>query len=345
MDDSPADDLSVAKRTSMTTREEFKEMRRVRKSERGAILAATVLALPALLALAAVGIDTGRIAFTATEVQNVADAAATAGAENLLKGGTASTARSQAQTVGAQNAVNGSGATVSAAQIEVGQYNYTTNTFVNGANPPSAVRATPSVTVSNLFAGILRSSFANTTVTKTATAGFSGGGEAAATLPLALGACNFPAVSSCSQTSGCLPSLTQVPSTGDNTGWTDFFDYSSSANSPVDYMPSACGGKKTPPVVKVGDNIGLKNGQATNKPLGAVKDCVDKGINKFLIPIVSCGGNFNQTGTVTGFATIIVDSVVASGNPKGLNLHAIFEEVQGTPGGGAYGTGEMRLLN
>jgi Flp pilus assembly protein TadG len=320
-------------------------MRQARKSERGAILVATVLALPALLALAAVGIDTGRIAFTATEVQNVADAAATAGAQNLLEGGSATTARSQAQTVAAQNAVNGSGATVLPAQIDVGQYNYTTNTFVNGANPPSAVRATPSVTVSNLFAGILGSSFANTTVTKTATAGFSGLGQAAASLPLAIGACNFPALSSCFQTSGCLPSLTQVPSTTDNTGFTSFFDGSTSGPSIAAYLPSACGGTKTPPVVKVGDSINLNNGQSNGQALTGVQDCVQKGINKFLVPIVSCGGNFNQAGTVTGFATIIVDSVVSQGNPKGLNLHAIFEEVQGTPGGGAYGTGEMRLLS
>jgi Flp pilus assembly protein TadG len=320
-------------------------MRRARKSERGAILAATVLALPALLALVAVGIDTGRIAFTATEVQNVADAAATAGAQNLLEGGTASTARSQAQTVGAQNAVNGSGATVLPAQIEVGQYNYTTHTFVNGAAPPSAVRATPSVTVRNLFAGILGSSFVNTTVTKTATAGFSGLGQAGATLPLALGDCHFPELSSCFQTSGCLPSLSQVPSTTDNTGWTSFFDGATSQGNITAYLPSACGGTKTPPAVKVGDSISLNNGQGNGQALKGVQDCVEKGINKFLVPIVSCGGNFNQAGTVTGFATIIVDSVVSQGNPKGLNLHAIFEEVQGTPGGGAYGTGEMRLLS
>ena len=320
-------------------------MRQTRKSERGAILVATVLALPALLALAAVGIDTGRIAFTATEVQNVADAAATAGAQNLLKGGTATTARSQAQTVGAQNAVNGSGATVLPAQIEVGQYNYTTHAFVNGAAPPSAVRATPSVTVSNLFAGILGSSFANTTVTKTATAGFSGLGQAAATLPLAIGDCNFPALSSCFQTAGCLPSLTQVPSTTDNTGFTSFFDGATSGPAIAAYLPSACGGTKTPPVVKVGDSINLANGQSNGQALKGVQDCVQKGFTTFLVPIVKCSGNFNQSSTVTGFATIIVDSVVATGNPKGVNLHAIFQDVQGTPGGGAYGTGEMRLLS
>jgi Flp pilus assembly protein TadG len=321
-------------------------MRRARKSERGAILAATVLALPALLALVAVGIDTGRIAFTATEVQNVADAAATAGAQALLEGGTASTARSQAQTVGAQNAVDGSGATIQPAEIEVGQYNYQTNTFINGATPSSAVRATPSATVQNLFVGILGPGFANTTVTKTATAGFTGLGEAAATLPLALGDCHFPELSSCFQTPNCLPSLSQVPSTTDNTGWTSFLDGSTNQQTIADYLPSACGGTKTPPVIKVGDSINLNNGQGNGQALKGVEDCVEKkGITKFLVPIVSCGGNFNQSGTVTGFATIIVESVESQASPKGITLHAIFEEVQGTPGGGAYGSGEMRLLS
>jgi Flp pilus assembly protein TadG len=321
-------------------------MRRARKSERGAILVATVLALPALFALAAVGVDTGRIAFTATEVQNVADAAATAGAQALLEGGTASTARAHAQTVAGQNAVDGSGATIQPAEIEVGQYNYQTNTFVNGATPPSAVRATPTATVQNLFVGILGSSFANTTVTKTATAGFTGLGEAAATLPLALGDCHFPELSSCFQDASCLPKLTQVPSTDDNTGWTSFLEGPASGNNITDYMPSACGGTQTPPVVRVGDSINLNNGQGNGQALKGVEDCVEKqGITKFLVPIVSCGGNFNQSGTVTGFATIIVDSVESQASPKGLTLHVIFEEVQGTPGGGAYGTGEMRLLS
>jgi Flp pilus assembly protein TadG len=322
-------------------------MRRARRKERGFALTAFALLSLALFAFAAVGVDTGRLALTANEVQAEADIAATAGAQALLDGGTADTARSHAQTVVQQNAVNGSGATIQPAQIEVGQYNYQSKTFINGATPSSAVRATPSTTVQNLFVGILGSSFANTTVTKTATAGFTGLGEAAATLPLALGDCHFPELSSCFQDASCLPRLSQVPSTTDNTGWTSFFDGSSSGNSIADYMPSACGGKNTPPVVKVGDAISLNNGESSGKPLKAVEDCVEKkGITKFLVPIVGCDGNFNQSGIVTGFATVIVESVQAPPeSPKGLTLHAIFEEVQGTPGGGAYGTGEMRLLN
>jgi hypothetical protein len=79
--------------------------------------------------------------------------------------------------------------------------------------------------------------------------------------------------------------------------------------------------------------------------LDGLKDCVNQGINKFTVPIVSCSGNFNQSSTVTGFATIIVDSVNNTGNPKGLNLHAIYEDVVGPPGGGNYGTYTVRLFS
>jgi hypothetical protein len=299
----------------------------------------------ALLALAAVGVDSGRIALTANEVQTVADIAATAGAKALLDGGNASTAINHAQTVVQQNMVDGSGATIQTAQLEVGQYDPQTRTFTAGANPPSAVRATPSTTVQNLFTGIFGSSYANSTVTKTATAGFTGLGQGAPTLPLALGDCDFPALSSCFGSSSCLPRLSQVPSTTDNTGWTSFFDGSTSENTITAYLPSACGGSKTPPVINVGAPINLNNGQGTGKALNGVENCVKKGFNQFLIPIVSCSGNFNQSATVTGFATIIVDSVVSSGNQKGLNIHAIFQETAGPPGGGAYGMGMMRLYN
>ncbi len=89
---------------------------------------------------------------------------------------------------GAQRRPDGSGAEPASpeppprsatADIQVGQYNPQTNTFTNGATPPDAVRATPSTTVQNLFVGIFGASFLNSTVTKTATAGFSGLGQAA----------------------------------------------------------------------------------------------------------------------------------------------------------------------
>jgi Flp pilus assembly protein TadG len=306
--------------------------RRTRNGERGFALAAFALSMTALCALAAVAIDLGRIAHTANEVQNVADIAATAGATNLMKGGTAATARGDAQAVVAQNAVAGSTASIQTADLQVGQYDPTTNAFTNGATPPNAVRATPSATVQNLFAGIFGASFMNTTISKTATAGFIGLGQAAATLPLAIGVCNFQNLESCFASSDCLPKFTQAPNGSDNTGWI----------KTGTYLPTGCGGSGT--TVSVGDSLNLSNGQ-TNQ-LKDIQSCFDSGTTEYVVPIVdgACDSHYNHSRTVVGFATVVVTAVKSTGNPKGITLGAIFKQVSGTPGGGAYGTGSMRLF-
>ncbi len=315
-----------------------------KKNQRGAALTAFILTSAALFAMAAVGIDSGRLAFIANEVQTIADSAATAGARALLDGGTSAAARGQAQTVAAQNRVNGAAGVIQTGQLEVGSYDPTTRAFANGAVPANAVRATPATTVNNVFAGIFGPSFASTTVTKTAMAAFTGVGGGQPTLPLVLGDCHFPSLSSCFDDPSCLPSLTQVPNTTNNSGWTSFFDGSASNTTVGQYMPSACGGTTAPPAVRVGDSISLNNGQITSV-LRDVEECVNRGINQFVIPIVACNSNFNQSAPVTGFATVIVDRVNSQGSPKGLDLHAVFEEIVGPPGGGNYGTYTVRLMS
>ncbi len=316
---------------------------RKRKRQRGAVMSAFVIGSVALLALTAVGIDIGRLTMVATEVQTAADAAATAGARALLGGATAAIARSQAQSVVGQNRVGGATAVIQTSQLQVGTYNQA-GAFVNGGTPATAVRATPAVSVRNLFGGIFGPSFANTTVTKTATAAAFGLGGGRPTLPLVLGDCHFPALTSCFQTPGCLPSMTQVPNTSNNSGWTAFFDGSASSTNVNQYMPSECGGTVTAPVIKVGDVISLNNGQLTGT-LKNVDDCVKRNINTFMVPIVSCNSNFNQSGTVLGFATIVVTRVEAFGSPKGVDLQSIFKEAAGEPGGGNFGTYTIRLMS
>jgi hypothetical protein len=313
------------------------------RKQRGSTLAAFVVVSAALFAFTAVGVDTGRVAAVATEVQTVADSAASAGARALLAGATTTTARTQAQSVVGQNRVNGATAVIQAAQLQTGSYNAQTGAFVSGGLPAIAMRATPSVTVRNFFAGIMGGGFANTTVTKTATAASVGVGQGQPTLPLVLGDCHFPSIASCFNTPNCLPRLTQVPNTTNNTGWTSFFDGASSAPNISKYMPAACGGTATPPNITVGASINLNNGQITSV-LSKVDECVKKGINTFLIPIVACGGNFNQSSTVTGFATITVTQVLVHGSPKGLDLGAIFQAIAGPPGGGNFGTYTIRIL-
>jgi Flp pilus assembly protein TadG len=315
-------------------------------------MVAFAISMGALFGLAAVAIDIGRLAMVANETQNVADIAATAGAVNLLNSGTATTARADAQSVVAQNRLAGAAAAIATGDIQVGQYNAQTNTFTNGVNPPDAVKATKSTTVQNLFVGFFGSSFLNSSVTRTATAGFTGPGQARPTLPLVIGDCDFGALSQCTLDPTCLPKLTQAPATTNNTGW---------IKDDNPYYPPACqknGG--TPPTVSVGDDLVLQGGQKTPN-LRQVDDCVnatavDTVVNgvpgkyaEFLVPVVSCNkSNFNQDGIVVGFATIVVKvgDVDTSGGGKGVTVQAIYKEVDGAPGGGVpFGSGHMRLYN
>src|SRR5437762_2339948 len=98
-------------------------MKRTRKGQRGqaAILMALWLT-GAFFALTVVGIDIGHLGTSATELQTVADIAASAGARNLLKGGSANTAKSDATSVVAKNKVDGQTFTMAAADVHVGTY-------------------------------------------------------------------------------------------------------------------------------------------------------------------------------------------------------------------------------
>ena len=70
-------------------------------------MALFALWLAAIVAIAAITIEVSRLSDTATEVQVAVDAAALAGAENLLKGGNVDSAKAAARTVAAQNRTDG----------------------------------------------------------------------------------------------------------------------------------------------------------------------------------------------------------------------------------------------
>jgi Flp pilus assembly protein TadG len=316
-------------------------IRRARNGERGFALAAFALSMTALFALAAVAIDLGRIAHTANEVQNVADIAATAGATNLINGGTAATARSDAQAVVAQNAVAGSTASIQTSDLQVGQYDPTTNVFTNGATPPNAVRATPSVTVQNLFAGIFGSSENYTTISKTATAGFSGVSVAAPTLPLVIRDCQWQSIAACINSSCLPPPLTLQPD-GSNSCWSSLTTPSANKNTVEQYFPSVCHGNQTPPTISVADSVNLSNG-TINQLVNDVGDCLAAGLNTFVVPIVACSSNCNQSAAVTGFATVQLSSVNQPAHTFTINWAV--NDISGPAGGKTYGSGSMRLYN
>src|SRR2546428_4435743 len=166
-------------------------MRSASKSRRGQATVLLALWLTgAFFALTVVGIDVGHLGTSATELQTVADIAAAAGARNLMKGGSASTAKSDATSVVAKNKVDGQSFTMSAVDVHVGTYigGVFTETSIN----PSAVRATPSVTVNNVVAGLI--GMQTSTIQKGAIAPFQGISKDAPTPPLVLGDCFFLAI-------------------------------------------------------------------------------------------------------------------------------------------------------
>jgi hypothetical protein len=327
-----------------------------RQRQRGMVFITMALWLAAFLGLAVIGIDVGRVAFTANEVHTVADVAATAGALALFKGQDAVT---NAQTVAAQNRIDARTASIPASEITIWHYDTTTGTIpcvlgLPGPTACNAVRAHVNSTVNNVMAAVVGRP--TSTVDRISTAAYKTLGAATpGPLPVALGDCYFqtPCYSD-----GCLPPLIQIPSntTGlaNDTAWTAYFISNPNSNNVNSYIPTICGGSgATPPEISAGQNINVNNGDIANI-YSKIQCMLDHGMNTFLIPIfhssaTTCGGPLNQSQQVVGFATIVVDAVFGPpNNPKHIDVHAVFRsDVPGGFGGSCpyCGTGSIALIN
>ena len=315
-----------------------KRLRTHLRNERGVAIPLMAITMIFLVGIAAVGIDTGRVAWVANEVQTAADVAATAGAYAL--------ADEENVTAGANNAlqlnkVNNTTAATALKLLETGNLdaNYT---FTVGMEPLNAVRATAGATVNNIVLGAIGA--AHSTVNRQAIATLAGIGSGIPTLPIVIGECNYNA--QCYHQT-CMPYLSQVPNPDNNSAWTAFFQ--SASNSHIDdYFPRLSGnnpcGEGVQQLIKVNDIINLGNGQVTPL-LNCVNDLVNAGMRTFTIPIVECVGNFNQPKKVVGFAKIEVDNVVVNGTNHGIWLHGLYEGRQpGPPGGGSFGLMAIALV-
>ena len=314
-------------------------MKRRGKSQRGqAVIVMAMWLTGAFFALTVVGIDIGHLGTSATELQTVADIAAAAGARNLLKGGSANTAKSDATSVVAKNKVDGQTFTMAAADVHVG--NYINGVFTETSINPSAVRATPSITVNNVVAGLI--GMKTSTIQKEAIATFQGISKAPPTLPIVLGECLFPEIDQCFSNS-CMPSDTEFPKdTEPRTAWTSFSGGQGTGEI-EQWIASACGGGgKTIPTYSVGDTISIVTG-VHGAAMHQLVCVYNNGQRQFLVPVVKCNGN-TLTNTVTGFATLVMDSATDN---KGIDWHTISIEIDGAPlaGGCAKcGSGKMALV-
>lgn len=126
------------------------------RNRRGAIAIFTVLLFLALITSAAVVVDIARMQYMRNELQTAADAAALAGAVQLLR--TPKTdAVTKAKQYGQSNPLFDTTVVVRDSEVVYGNWDKTTRTFTGGASPFTAdaiqvtVHATPSYLVANIL--------------------------------------------------------------------------------------------------------------------------------------------------------------------------------------------------
>jgi len=318
-------------------------MRPTRRN-RGAIVVLAGFTLMMAIGLAVIAIDLTHLSTASGEVQTLADAAAAGAARSLMQSDGKGNPTAAAQTLLASNTVDGKpGKTAAKSDVQVGNYDFAKAQFAKGGATPNAVRVTVVASVQNIVAGVYGDP--QSTVTREAIAAFSGNSSARPTLPLAISKCTFASY----QKSGCgsMTTLKQAPDGKDGSGWTSLGADNASASKAVQYLPADCGGGGvTPPRLRVGDPVGIMNGQA-NSVLKTVGDCVAKGHDKFTVPVVDveCNGKFNKQKPVLGFATVKVVSVTAKGGSKSIDVTPICDTSSGEMGGGPdYGTRNSSIV-
>ena len=322
-----------------------------RGRQRGAALATVGIFMIVLAGMAVVGVDVGRLAYTATETQVVADAGAVAYAKTMLDNEVYDRNDSPfdaADQVVADNSIDGKSASAAKVEYAVGKFDFEAREFRPGGFPSNAVRATGAATIDNIFAGMFGNG--SSTVERLAVAAFGGAGQARPTLPVAVGDCFFKRYERSDKCSD-LPKLSQVPDGTDNSCWTSLRPTGANTSEVIDMLPEECcgggrcGGGQLSPLVSVGNQINIVNGQQS-KILQVLADCVDQGIDEFVIPIVECG-KCNQVAPVVGFATVTLTRVQDTGKNKGIAVDALCrsESEGGAPGGGGnYGLKTLALV-
>src|SRR5262245_37291253 len=343
------------------------------RNQRGAALA-YVVAIAAILTMTAAGVDLAHLAFTASEVQNAADIAATAGAKAALGNTVCGTAQSSALTSAsallAQNRIDGQAASgaINSSRIQAG--NYSSGSFTSCGTPLNAVRASPATTTNNLFGSLWSiipsgSSHPTSTVTKVAIATFAGLGGGEPNVPLAVCDCAYQSNCFADQ---CEPSFTH-PTWYQHAAWTEF-NLGHSTSNIRQFIPAACpqGGGTTPPNLTAGTStVDVTNGTGSNGYDGvrcmACNLSMCTAASPCLVPVIDCAscpaGPLNGSMPVVGFAEVVIDSfhctggggtncpcgTTQRGNIDGITFHSVFRvNIPGKPGGGNFGAGFVQLV-
>jgi hypothetical protein len=303
-----------------------------RKNQEGFALATVALWAIGLVALAAIAVDVSRLAYTATEVQAVADVAATSGAKAAAKNGDpvgdakAAAARNRAD--GALFDVDGQ-PTLYGLEAVAGKYDpAATPSFVPSDPPWNAVRATATAkqvafvfggffsALGNLVNGGNAPLSTSTPITKTATAVCAPPSGLPPDLPITV--CPdgnvdlhiFQPGEACDPARlGTISPLNPLPNTTQDACWTDLgTGFGNPSNNDLLHLfPPDCGGTGTPPTVADAQVINLNNGSHNglfNDLVACVNAAPYNGTRNFTIPVIDCGPCANRAAPVRGFVTI-----------------------------------------
>ncbi len=175
------------------------------KRETGAIIVFVTIALVALIGFAAWSTETGRAWQAKSQLQAAADAAALAGAGNLLSADfltvDEAAARTAAMTIGAEHSALGTSLAIAAADVEVGRWDMATQVFtaLPGNTDPNVMRAARVVTrrdanlngpIDTIFGRALGVDSISVNTDAVAEWGFAGSGDpGVADLPIAIDCC------------------------------------------------------------------------------------------------------------------------------------------------------------
>jgi hypothetical protein len=308
-----------------------------RRRERGVALAYVGFALLTFMGFAVIGVDTARVAFTASESQAVADSGATAGIRTLaaIYGGGAGNPKTDAVAVASQNKIDGAPAPIAAGDVQCGTWNFQNGTFAAGTcdTTSNAVRATANKQINNIVAGVFGASFVQTTVTRRATSALSAPNAARPTWPFAIRDCSFQQYASSNNCSD-LPKGIVVPNGAQTGCFTSFLQNPTSTGAIIEYLPTSCGGGGGQQgLISIGTNINLTNGAKT-PDFRAMQDCFNQGFTDWVVPIVACSTNCNQSAAVVAWAEMKVTAVTIQGSTKTVTMDALCKIDPTVSGGG-----------
>jgi Flp pilus assembly protein TadG len=311
---------------------------------RGSVTTFTALGLFFLIGAVALGLDVARLIVVKSELQKAADAAAMAGARGLWpvtlpvtlyppNNPDCSAATSWARNTLQNNKVDNNLLSSNDYSIQVGRWEYTTNTFTQGCSLSSnAVQVT-------LSKGDLRLFFGQTLGLSSGT--LQAQGLAVMDFARAVGKGTMPIViNKRYATPGTVIRINFNPDPLDEGGWFAAPPHRANAATFRDYIRN-----ESCPPLHIGDIVNLQNG-VDAAALHLLKDELDAHSGQWdtFLPTVDTD-KFIQSEPIVGFVPFRISAVKDTGNPKYVEgtVMGLGQAPTGLPGG-ATNTGTLAPL-